>query len=317
MVHSEFIEIIKNDKYEISISRKSHFSIATSPYYAHQHGLALDIYHQISIDNYPVISPVAGKIIKIKQLSAPKPKFHKGIAKEYLILIENNFDKEVLFKILHVKPKVKVGQSIKVGDPLGTTIRNGYFAYWSSPHIHLELRSPENPLRARGGQEFILALDKTLKTNKKYEEVSQNKEIPIKIRKIYPEFLLCHFPKSLYGKIKPIFGVIGTIYNKKCLIDGGIPQYQNGIVIFSEKINQLKDTSILLNTNYIGNIKTIRKNLAFFECKHTKFFLNKKEIRGISFFLANFFPYIKIIPYKINQFSFKLNSIQYLSVGLN
>jgi len=316
MGNSEYIEIIKNNKFEISISRKSHFSIATSPYYAHQHGLALDIYHQISIENYHVISPIAGKIINIRHLYAPKPKFQKGVAKEYLILIENIYNKEFLFKILHVKPKVEVGQYIEVGDPLGTTIRNGYFAYWSSPHIHLELRSPENPLRAREGLKFTLALDKNL-TKKADGNNLKNKEIPIKIKKIYPEFILCHFPNSFYGKIKPIFGVIGTVDNKNCLIDGGIPQYKNGIAIFSDKINKIKDSSIFLDTNYIGDIKTTRENLAFFNCERTKFFLNKEEIRGISLFLANFIPYMKIIPYKINQFSFTENSIQYLSMVSN
>ncbi len=317
MVYSEFIEIIENNKFEISIPRKSHFSIATSPYYAHQHGLALDIYHQISIDNYPVISPVAGKIINIKQLSAPKPKFQKGIAKEYLILIENKFNEDSLYKILHVKPNVKIGQHIKVGDPLGTTIRNGYFAYWSSPHIHLELRSLENPLRAKGAKKFTLAINKNLETKKKDEKNPTNKEIPIKIKAIFPEFILCKLLKSFYGQIKPIFGVLGSVDNKKCLIDGGIPQYKNGIAIFSRKIKKLKDNSVFIDSNYIGNVKSIRENLAFFDCEHIKIFLNNEEIRGISFFLANFLPCIKILPYKINQFSFRVNSIQNLSIYSN
>ena len=60
---SEFYDIAKMDDIQVSIPKTSHFSIGTSPYYAHQHGLAIDIYHDLSLSNYEVLSPVSGKIL--------------------------------------------------------------------------------------------------------------------------------------------------------------------------------------------------------------------------------------------------------------
>ena len=127
---SEFYDIVKMDDIRISILKTSHFSIGTSPYYAHQHGLAIDIYQDLSLDNYEVLSPVFGKILKIKTLIAPKPKFVGGIDKDYLILINNPSNPDIVWKLMHVKPFGNAGDQIEIGEPLGKTIRNGYFAYW-------------------------------------------------------------------------------------------------------------------------------------------------------------------------------------------
>ena len=95
---SEFYDIAKMDDIQVSIPKTSHFSIGTSPYYAHQHGLAIDIYHDLSLSNYEVLSPVSGKILKIKTLIAPKPKFKGGIDKDYLILINNPSSPDLVWK---------------------------------------------------------------------------------------------------------------------------------------------------------------------------------------------------------------------------
>ena len=66
---SGFYDIVRTEDLHISIPETSHFSIGTSPYYAHQHGLAIDIYHNLTLENYEVLSPVSGNIIKIKPLT--------------------------------------------------------------------------------------------------------------------------------------------------------------------------------------------------------------------------------------------------------
>ena len=158
MTKSEFYNIINRDNINVSIPQNSHFTVGTSPYYAHQHGLAIDIYHDLSLKNYEVLSPISGKVIKTKTLIAPKPKFFDGIKEDYLTLISNSHNPETVFKIMHVKPSVQVGQKVEVGDILGKTIRNGYFAYWSSPHLHLEIRPIMDAIRARGGKTFSLVI---------------------------------------------------------------------------------------------------------------------------------------------------------------
>jgi hypothetical protein len=313
MAKSEFYDIVDMENIIVSIPNSSHFSLGTSPYYAHQHGLAIDVYHNLSLENYHVFSPVSGKVIKTKTLIAPKPKFNDGIDKEYLTLICNSHNPEIMFKILHVKPNIREGEQIEKGDLIGSTIRNGYFAYWSSPHLHLEIRPYNDAIRARGGKSFSLLLHdnkSTIKSSKR----NRLTQIPIKIHKAFPEFLLANLPEDLYYKINPFFGVKININSLNCILDGGIPQYENGIVVFPHEYLLTSSNSIYFNNYKIGTLGDVRGKFGFFKFDRIKFLLNNEEIRGLSLYLANFLPLLKIIPYKKSEFPIKSNSIQTLSI---
>jgi len=310
----EFYDIVNMDDIRVSVPQTSHFSIGTSPYYAHQHGLAIDIYHDLTLENYEALSPVSGKILKVKPLIAPKPKFIGGINKDYLILISNPSNSDLVWKLMHVKPSGNVGDQIEIGDPLGKTIRNGYFAYWSSPHLHLEVRPFKDAIRARGGKHFSLAV----KTNNIFKNSSTNlkfREVPVKIQSIFPEFILGRLPESFYHKIFPIIGVKVRVNQLDCLLDGGIPHYKIGTVISQQENNLNPSHSVHLGMDKIGTLHEINGQFGFLKFDSLNFSLNKKEIRGISLYLANFLPLIKIIPYQKNEFSFEPNSIQYLSIS--
>ncbi|MFX0039381.1 MAG: hypothetical protein ACFFCY_14670 [Promethearchaeota archaeon] len=313
MNNSRFYEIVKIDEIGVKIPQTSHFSIGTSPYYAHQHGLAIDIYHSLTLKNYEVLSPISGKIEMIKTLKAPKAKFSDGINFDYLILISNPSDSKILWKMMHVSPNVDVGDKIDIGDPLGKTIRNGYFAYWSSSHIHLELRPSNDAIRARGGKSFNLATEKQEGLIDISEKIDTSK-IPIEIHSIYPEMILAYLPKYYYYKINPFYGVRVKIKHFNCILDGGIPHYKIGTILFQQQNISNELDLIYLGTKKIGILHELKGQLGFFKFNDMKFFLNNKEIRGISLYLANFLPLIKIIPYKKNQFSFKPKSIQYLKL---
>ncbi|MFX1364780.1 MAG: hypothetical protein ACFFCE_17645 [Promethearchaeota archaeon] len=301
------------DDIQVSIPKTSHFSLGTSPYYAHQHGLAIDIYHDLALKNYEVLSPVSGKIIKIKSLQAPRPKFSDGLNVDYLILISNPNNPKILWKMMHVKPDVCVGDNIEIGELLGKTIRNGYFAYWSSPHMHLEIRSVDNAIRARGGKNFSLAID----TKNKKEEIYENErpnQIPIKIYSICPEMILATLPEPFYHNIYPFFGFKVSINTLNCILDSGIPHYKIGTVIFRKKMNFKTFPSVYFGSIKIGTLHEIDQQFGFLKFNNTNFFLNNRKVRGISLYLANFLPLVKIIPYNKNEFSFTPNSIQHLSI---
>jgi len=316
MSKENFYDIIRMGDLRVSILENSLFSLGTSPYYAHKHALAVDIYQNISLENYKAVSPIEGKVFQIKELKAPKPKFKNGIDKEYLILIKNKNHPDRIFKTLHINPTVKVGEHIEIGDILGTTIRNGYFAYWSSPHLHLEIRTKKDAIRARGGEPFDLMIIKDQTQIKKNNSLKNDKrkKIPIKIHKMIPEFILGYLSQDSYYKIPPFYGVRGTIGDMICLIDGGIPLYRNGIAIFKKTNNILNSNLLCLGPSKIGRINRIKGRFGFFDCNFVRLLLNNIPIRGISLFLANFLPLIKIIPMKRNQFSFEENTIQYLSI---
>ncbi|MFW9970697.1 MAG: hypothetical protein ACFFDF_10900 [Candidatus Odinarchaeota archaeon] len=311
MPKSNFFDIINMHGLRVSIPDNSHFSLGTSPYYAHQHGLAIDIYYNLTLENYDMLSPISGKVIKLKTLVAPKPSFNNGIDKDYLILISNRKYPEVVWKMMHVKPMVNVGDKVRIGDILGETIRNGYFAYWSSPHLHLELRPPNDAIRARGGKQFSLAI-KNENITPQITEQENVKEIPIEIKFIDPDIILANLPKHLYLNIDPFYGVKAIINNIKCILDGGIPHYKIGTVICHQKSSFEINSPVYLGEHKVGNLHEINGQFGFLKFEEIKFFLNNIEVRGISLYLANFYPLIKIIPYRKNEFSFKAKSIQYL-----
>ena len=313
MAKSDFYDIIDMNNITVSIPNSSHFSLGTSPYYAHQHGLAIDIYQDLSLENYHVLSPVSGKVIKTKTMVAPKPKFKDGINKEYLTLICNSHHPKIIFKILHVKPNIREGEQIEKGDLIGSTIRNGYFAYWSSPHLHLEIRPYNDAIRARGGKVFSLLIKDNQSTNK--ESIKNKlKQITLKIEKAFPEFFLAYLPEAFYYKINPICGVKININGLNCILDGGIPQYKNGLVVFPHEDLLTSSNSIYFNNYKIGTLGNIRGKFGFFKFDRIKFLLNNEEIRGLSLYLAKFLPLLKIIPYKKSQFHIKSNSVQNLSI---
>lgn len=311
--HSNLYPLIYESNVEIYALEHSHFTIGTSPYYAHQNAIGIDIYEQMTIENYEVVSPVSGKILQIKEMQAPKPRFKGGIDKEYLTVIENPNDKNTVYKILHIKPALKVGQEIEPGDYLGTTIRNGYFAPWSSPHLHLELKRPQDVFRAKRGLSFPLNTQKDIISDLQ-EEITYKEQIPIIIEYECNEFFLARFPDDLYYFIKPFYGVKGTGGKQSFILDGGVPQYKHGIIHFKNEKEPQSIQQINLNGVKIGTLSSIHGNYGFVNFTPVNITLKDIPIRGISLFLANFHPLIKLIPFHRNDFEIKENSMLYLHV---
>jgi hypothetical protein len=318
MVGEKFCNIVNSESLEISILEKSHFSIGTSPYYAHQNGLAIDIYQTISIQNYDVLSPVSGEVITIKEMRAPKPKFHGGTDKEYLTLIKDSRNESFVYKILHVIPSMREGDHVKIGDKIGRTIRNGYFAYWSSPHIHLEIRPKDDAVRARGGNPFKLLIKKK---NEKQNQISENhkpsvsKNLPIIIQKIFPEFILASLPVHLSHNFGHLNGVKGMVGGQSCILDGGIPMYKKGIIVFGETKEASKSRAVYFGSIKIGEIKKIRDRFGLVDFDPVELFLDEIKIRGVSLFLTlKHPPLLKIISFKKNLFSLEVDSTHSLSL---
>jgi hypothetical protein len=57
----------------------------------------------------------------------------------------------VVARILHVDPAVEAGDSIAIGESLGTLVRSGFFGQWVDNHIHLGFRRHDQNLRRASG----------------------------------------------------------------------------------------------------------------------------------------------------------------------
>jgi len=126
------------------------FSLYNSPFVAHDEGRAVDLYPEGDV----VPSPVAGEVVETKRVRAPPKEY--AADHDWLVLIDTS---DAVARLLHVDPSVAVGDRVAVGDPLGETVRAGFFAPWVPDHLHLEFRDPDaNPYRASGSKRLALGV---------------------------------------------------------------------------------------------------------------------------------------------------------------
>lgn len=124
------------------LGRYERFSLYNSPYPAHDRGCAVDLYPGEDVAR----SPLAGEILETQTVRCPQKPY--AVEKDHLILLDCE---GVVARILHVDPSVEAGESISVGDPLGTLIRSGFFGQWVDNHLHVGFRRPDQNLKRASG----------------------------------------------------------------------------------------------------------------------------------------------------------------------
>jgi hypothetical protein len=162
------------------LDRYRRVTLYNSPFIAHDHGCAVDLYpgdatHPDPGDGPPVDAPapVAGEVLDTRTVTAPAQPY--AAARDHLILVDtavgdgSAFDAAAatetaeapIARIMHVDPAVEAGDRVAVGDSLGTLVRAGFFAPWVANHLHLGFRPRgTDPYRASGS--LLLALDPQL-----------------------------------------------------------------------------------------------------------------------------------------------------------
>ena len=117
-------------------------SFFKSPFRAHETGSAVDIAY--GDFGSPASSPVDGVIVDIREFETPTP-FRDRSFKDYLTAVRCG---RLIVRILHVKPDLGIGDRVHTGENFGTFIRSGYFYFWNFSHLHVEVRMPDDYLRA-------------------------------------------------------------------------------------------------------------------------------------------------------------------------
>lgn len=157
------------------LGRYRRFTLYNSPYAAHDHGCAVDLYpgdatHPDPEDGDPVVapSPVAGEVVDVRTVAAPTRPY--AAPEDHLLLVdtaagpdppETAASEAPIARLLHVDPAVEPGDRVAVGDSLGRLVRAGFFAPWVANHLHLGFRARDaDPHRAAGS--LPLALDSEL-----------------------------------------------------------------------------------------------------------------------------------------------------------
>jgi hypothetical protein len=225
MTNSTMREVLEVQGVHIHVVDR--FSFFNSPYIGHRTGCAIDIYSSLS--------PIQGIVRSITKLR-----------QDYLTLIECSENKDIYAKLLHIKPDLKVMDKVNVGDSIGTLVWSNFFNFWTDPHIHLELRNPDDAIRAKGGYSLVEIENTQIEFNKMTIEVKL---------KPFGNYMIATLPDDYYSENRGVFGFKFA----EGIICGGLPHYGYGAIL--------------------------KERFKIFKCPHLDIQLNNMPIRGIGLYL--------------------------------
>ena len=277
-----------SDGVNIFNSEKGTFSFFNSPYPSHLSFTGIDLYPKGSFGDIAP-SPVNGEVLRIRAVKCPKGKYFSGSTRDFVILLRSLENPKRWIKILHVAPSVKVGDVLEPGFNLGTLLRSGFFNFWTDPHIHVEVRKPSDPIRARGGSKFERIINVGVK--KVAKELTG---IVIETKSEYS--LVALKEKFKLGIPVELEGTIG-------ILDAGIPHYRF-IGVHLDTVPPING-SINLCGRKIGIVKYAHSGMCVAKSCNPIFKL-KGKIVGVSLNLfPSSSPLIKIVPQRPNELPLK------------
>jgi len=260
----------------------------------------VDIYPANAKFNDEAACPVNGVVKDVKKYCSPSLFPDKPPIYEYLTLIESDENPSVYVKIIHACPKVRVGQSVSVGDKFAVLIRSGYYPFWVDPHIHVELRNPDNPLRAQGS--YCLGVLNASDVKKHETKTPSENGILGVVTKVENRYAIVR-PNPEHWVIVGIFSGLKVRVGKTIgILDGGIPFMGYAGVVAGEKLEV--GTQVILNGTRIGEVTESLSGLAKLKTAPFKIIVDGCEYLGVSSKLClGDIPEIKLVPLKACQIS--------------
>ncbi len=288
------IAIAESMGIKLFTTRDHYVSFFNSPYYSHSVTSAIDIYPNSGLYEEQALSPVDGKVVMVREVHPPEPKSFKASTSDWLIFIRSKDGRHLGIRVLHVKPEVRVGDRIDIGDVLGRHIRSGYFNFWTGPHIHVEIRDLENPLRAKGGYPLTPINNTALQ---KYAPRNVSNNPNLKIDLLDEEYLIVN-PDSWIGRIGGFWGFACKIGEEIGLLDGGLPHYGRCGVHLNSTERIERGDLVKIGNLTVGTVTEKAENYALFKCFPIRTSVNTLTLRGLSLYLHLKRPQgFKVVPY--------------------
>lgn len=254
-------------------------SFFNSPYHPHIKQAALDIYISSRRFGSEAPSPVKGKVRKLYPFEPPAPKWFTAPETEYMILIECSENPEVWAKILHIQPSVKEGDELDIGTCLGYFIRDGFFHPWTDPHMHIELRSRSDPIRATGGYPLKPLITNTHYIDGKLDVKETYSGRVVRLGERYAVVEL----QAPFIHLEPFFGICGLVGDGFGVVDGGLPHYQwAGLLHKGEEVLASK---VKLFGATIGLAQASNSWVTFFICEGIDTYIDGLACIGLSCYL--------------------------------
>jgi hypothetical protein len=285
---------------EICAPDDSYFSFYNSPYISHGQGSSVDIYpfHQNWSDI--VVSPVTGKVVKIKKMKMGRPREFPTDDHDFGIGIQPEYSDTDIVRILHCKPSVSVGGSIEIGEVIGETLRSRFFNYWTGPHYHVEVMALDSFERSSQSYPF-----KQLFQFHQSKGVKQSAKIEFEISQVTEDFVK-GFPRNVeHASLSGLIGLAAKNqdYVNLGILDGGLSHYERGGVVGGIDIEL--NTLVYLARHPVG---TITDSNQFLRGPSITSTLDGYNLRGLSCFIypevytKKGVPPLVLVPRQYGQF---------------
>ena len=261
--------------------KDAYISYFNSPYFAHSHTSAIDIYPHHQEWGGPVLSPISGKIVRLQKTTMGRPKEFPTEDNDFGIAIQPEENDDMIVRVLHCKPTLQEGSTVDLGDMIGTTIRSRYFNYWTGPHYHIEAMKLDS--FSRSTQSFSLEIPFLFQARKSGRLVSETEFV---VSVVNDDHIIGYPRDFSHSQIGSYTGLsaIDEKSNNRGIIDGGISHYGHGGVVGHEEA--ILDSKINLQNNPVGVVQRSLRGACFFtRGPSIKSYLDNLELRGLSCFV--------------------------------
>ena len=285
------------------VSDDAYFSYFNSPYIGHDIGSAIDIYPRKAEWGGAVVAPAAGKIARIKKIQMGQPKLFPTDEVDYGIGIQTETSEANLVRVMHCKPAVTTGESVGVGDHLGTLIRSRFFNYWTGPHLHVEVV----PLEAfkRSSKSYPLNLEYHYETQ---PAIEFHDAIEFEVGSVTEDNIIGYASSLGHARIGSLIGLPAVGERKKVegILDGGISHYKIGGVLGASNLK--RGSMVRLMQHPLGIVANVKPSASLFRRgPSVTTILDGHELHGLSCFVyTKWFtkkgtPQLILIPKKYGE----------------
>ncbi|MFX1484076.1 MAG: hypothetical protein ACFFCP_12925 [Promethearchaeota archaeon] len=265
---------------EIHAPDDAYFSYFNSPYISHSQGSSIDIYPFHQLWSGEVVSPVSGKIVKIREMKMGRPKSFPTEDFDFAIGIRPEESPNTIVRVMHCKPGVNAGESVDKGDSIGTTLRSRYFNYWTGPHYHVEIMDEDSFLRSSKSYPFERTID--LGALQESGLNKQSSDFELEVSSVTKDFVKVFSKDFTAVTIGHLTGLAAMDSNGlvQGILDGGISHYKHGGIVGESGIECGYEV-------YLGNVPIGRMydSNRFLRGPSCVAYLNSQRIKGISCFV--------------------------------
>ncbi len=267
--------------------REGRFSLFNSPYPGHRLKSGVDVYPSLLFGG-AAPSPIEGEVLKVRRIKAPRGRGFADAGYDVVTLLRPTDNPGVVVKLLHVDTRLSTGDHVDLGDEMGPLLRSGYYGWGTSPHIHVEVREPSDPLRARGGHIIQVLAG--------FSDAEPAEEIAGEVLLTQPEYALMRL--GSHGA-----GLTGELDGEPGVVDGGIPYY--GWLGFHTERPTVGTVRLLGEP--IADVKELKDRAAIADTRGFRFTLEGEPLLGLSLYLTpRPEPIVKILPRRIGGLALSL-----------